>query len=125
MSLEWEGLEDFFETLENKTKRTLKSTASALYKEGERIMAKAKPLTPVDTGALVNSGHVELPKSEGSKISVELGFGGTAAPYALIVHENLEAHHPVGQAKYLEQPFDEAKDGMSERLAADIKKGNG
>jgi hypothetical protein len=29
---------------------------------------------------------------------------GYTAAYALFVHENLEAHHPVGQAKFLEQP---------------------
>lgn len=29
---------------------------------------------------------------------------GYTASYAVPVHENLEAHHPVGQAKFLEQP---------------------
>lgn len=29
---------------------------------------------------------------------------GYTANYALFVHENLEARHPVGQAKFLEQP---------------------
>lgn len=29
---------------------------------------------------------------------------GATQRYALIVHENLQAHHPVGQAKFLEQP---------------------
>lgn len=27
---------------------------------------------------------------------------GYSASYAIYVHENLEAHHPIGQAKYLE-----------------------
>lgn len=27
------------------------------------------------------------------------------APYAVYVHENLQSYHPVGQAKFLEQPF--------------------
>jgi hypothetical protein len=29
---------------------------------------------------------------------------GYSAPYAVYVHENLQAYHPVGQAKYLERP---------------------
>lgn len=29
---------------------------------------------------------------------------GYTAAYSVFVHENLEAHHPVGQAKFLEQP---------------------
>lgn len=30
---------------------------------------------------------------------------GYTQSYAIYVHENLEANHPVGQAKFLEQPF--------------------
>jgi len=33
--------------------------------------------------------------------SVSVGF---QTSYAIYVHENLEANHPVGQAKFLEQP---------------------
>lgn len=29
---------------------------------------------------------------------------GYEAYYAIYVHENLQAHHPVGQAKFLEEP---------------------
>jgi hypothetical protein len=29
---------------------------------------------------------------------------GYSAPYAIYVHENLQAHHPIGQAKFLETP---------------------
>lgn len=37
--------------------------------------------------------------------------------YAIYVHENLEAFHPVGMAKYLEIPFRRALDGMASRIA--------
>lgn len=37
------------------------------------------------------------------------------------VHENLQARHPTGQAKFLEQPLNEARRGMDARLAADVK----
>lgn len=30
---------------------------------------------------------------------------GYTAPYAIHVHENLQAHHNVGQAKFLEEPM--------------------
>lgn len=36
-----------------------------------------------------------------TNVSVVVGY---TQSYAIYVHENLEAHHPVGQAKYLEQP---------------------
>ncbi len=41
---------------------------------------------------------------------------GYTAVYALWVHEDMEAKHPVGQAKFLEQPARE----MSSELAAVI-----
>lgn len=47
-------------------------------------------------------------------VSVVVGF---TASYAIYVHENLEAYHKVGQAKYLEQPVRErqAEIGMMAR----------
>lgn len=104
-----------------------------LYEEAWGIVTQAQDLTPVDTGTLRASAFAAEPKREGNVLRVELGFGGPAAKinpktgqssdsYALFVHENLEAHHPVGQALYLEQPFKWAKKGMSERLAEALRR---
>jgi hypothetical protein len=76
-----------------------------LEQAAEEIMTRAKELCPVDTGALRASGHVQAPVDDAGGVSVELGFGGPAAPYAVYVHENLDAHHTVGQAKFLEDPL--------------------
>ncbi len=38
---------------------------------------------------------------------------GYTANYAVYVHENKEAHHPNGQAKFLEQPFREKADEIA------------
>src|SRR3990167_2541856 len=77
------------------------------YRWAEAVMTKAKLLTPVDTGALRSSGHVQ-DQSSASVVRIVLGFGGPSAGYAVYVHENLHAHHPVGQAKFLETPFNES-----------------
>ena len=79
----------------------------ALFQQAERIMTEIKtvPIVPVDTGVLRNTGHVQPPKNDGRGVSVTLGFGGPAAPYAAIQHERLDYHHPVGQAKYLSEPL--------------------
>ncbi len=108
------------------------SLGRQLYREGLGIMAASQGLVPVDTTALRSSGYVTEPEIAGGRVTVLIGYGGPAAKinsktgestdgYALIVHENLEAFHPVGTAKYLEQPFDQAKRGMSGRVAAGIK----
>ncbi len=83
-----------------------KVVGGALFREAERIMAEIKtiPIVPVDTGVLRESGHVTPPEVDSRGSTVVMAFGGPAAPYALIQHENLSYHHPVGQAKYLSEP---------------------
>ena len=96
--------------------------AGALYREAERIMTAAKRLTPILTGALKGSGQVVPPTETARGASVTMGFGNSAIGYAVHVHENLQAHHPVGQAKFLEQPLNEARSGMDARLAEDVRR---
>lgn len=94
--------------------------ARALYAEAEIEMTEAKRRTPVDTGALRASGTVQPPNAQGARIAVTMGFGGAAAPYAVVVHENLEAFHRVGQAKFLESTLRESAPYMAERIARRI-----
>ena len=120
---------------------------TALYREGQGILSQSLPLVPVDTGALRASGYVTPPMRAGDRITVTIGSGGIAqglttgamagalfqagpgqrsglrdpSGYAIYVHENLEAHHTVGSAKYLEIPFRRAKTGMTARIAADMR----
>lgn len=85
--------------------RKLKAGLMAgLRQEGEKAMTEAKQETPVDTGVLRASGIVDGPHNDGGSVWLELGFGGAASSYALIVHERTDVHHPVGKAKYLEDP---------------------
>ena len=99
----------------------VKAAGSALWKEGERIMTKAKELTPVDLNVLKPSGHVQLPEVNGETVSVTMGFGGAASEYAVYVHENLEARHkPPTQAKFLEKPFMDASQDMGLRIAQEL-----
>lgn len=109
-----------------------KSLGRQLYREATGIIMSSQGLVPVDTTALKSSKYVTEPERDGDVITVFLGYGGPAAQinkktgestdaYALYVHENLEAFHPVGTAKYLEMPFDQAKSGMGARIAAAIR----
>lgn len=102
---------------------------AGLYQEAEKVMAASKRLVPVDLGALRSTGHVPPPEKTGDEITVTMAYGGPAGPpfnkevgYAVHVHENLRAHHKVGQAKYLEQPYAEASNDMDERLSKRLQK---
>lgn len=101
--------------------QTRKAVAASLFQEGEIIMAVAKDRTPVRDGYLKESGHVQLPTISSDEISVVLGFGGPTAPYAVVVHEDLDAHHTVGQAKFLESALMEAEPDLADRLARRVQ----
>ena len=91
------------------------ATVDAIHEEGLALDAEAVRLAPVDTGRLRQSHYVKKGTVEGDP--ERIGFG---AEYALPVHEDLAAHHEVGQAKFLEQPWDERKVGLVDRLAVRI-----
>lgn len=54
------------------------------------------------------------------KVSVIVGY---TQSYAIYVHENLEAHHPVGQAKYLESPYRRMKPELVKAIQLGASKG--
>lgn len=98
---------------------------TGLYREAEAIMTISKSnYVPVATGALRESGFVHAVETPagvsvvggetvvGFNTHVTMGYGGPAAPYALIVHEDLTKRHTVGQAKYLETPIKARLGGM-------------
>lgn len=95
--------------------------AAALYREAEIEMTESKRRCPVKYGTLRASGMVSLPVQTGKTISVTLSYGGAAEKYAVIVHENLEAIHPIGQAKFLESVLNESAPFMAERVSRRVR----
>ena len=102
------------------SRKAPKAIERAVYRFAQIEMTEMKRLVPVDTGALKGSGFVEQPVRTGNKVTLTLGFGGAAADYAIPVHEDLEAFHRVGQAKYVEQPLAESAAHFPSRVAADV-----
>jgi hypothetical protein len=74
------------------------------------ILERSQTYCPIDTGALRSTARLTAELSEIDRSSVDMTYGGadSIAPYAAIVHENLEArHNPPTQAKYLQRAVDE------------------
>lgn len=93
-------IQKYIDSLERQYKpRAEAATTRAIYKFANFILAEAKRLCPIDKGNLVASGLVEEPVGIGLETIVTIGFN---MYYAAAVHEILTAHHPQGQAKYLE-----------------------
>lgn len=86
------------------------ATVAGLYKAGLMIEREAIERTPKATGNLRNSF-----KTIRHEKDVEIK---NTADYALKVHEDLQARHKVGEAKYLENAI-KAKTGDALKIIAD------
>lgn len=116
-SFQLEGLALLKGRIDSAAQNLPQNLGKALYQFGEEVMAISKERVPVDTGALMNSGYVSLPKQEGNLITVELGYGGPSVDYALAVHEDLDPkrhwHRPGSGPKYLEGPLIEKQGDLA------------
>jgi hypothetical protein len=99
-----------------------KRVGSGMYHEGNIEMTESKRRCPVDItedaphpGLLRSTGTVHEPEYDGRTITVTLSYN---TDYAVPVHENPDAIHPVGEWKYLESVLNESRSRMNARLAA-------
>jgi hypothetical protein len=120
MGIQWDRLD--MKNLEKKLDvKALEKFRGPLKLEAELIMTKAKRITPVDTGTLRSSGHVQSPKQTLDRLSITLGFGGAASAYALVQHERTDyKHRGKQQAKFLEQPVKEEELRLARRLVRNL-----
>lgn len=93
----------------------------ALRIETEIELKEVKRRTPVDTGELRASEIVVGPIREWRNVYTEIVAGGPAAPYAIYVHEDPDAFHPVGQWKYIESVIMESRPFMAARVAKRVE----
>lgn len=92
----------------------------AQYQETEIEAGECRRVTPVDEGTLRSTVHAEGPMWRGFQCETSVVAGGPAADYAIYVHEDLDADHEVGQAKFIEGPLLQSAPFMSKRIAARI-----
>jgi hypothetical protein len=93
----------------------------ALLEEAKIEKREVDARTPVDTGDLKKTNRIEGPVKKGTVLTIYLKSGNDGVPYAVYVHENLEAFHRVGQAKYLESVLLESAPHLMRRVAARLQ----
>lgn len=92
------------------------AASQATFEEASLILTRSQEeFVPIKTGHLKSSGFV---RKTNDPLRYEIGYW---ADYAIPVHENLDAFHAIGQAKYLEQPFNEAQAGLSRRVSQRVR----
>lgn len=138
-SLEFHGVEEMKQRLREISDKMRSAAESELSRIAEEIVTQAKELCPRDSGELAESIRVEKSSlqqgrdagsgkfTSGSDVEIRVSAGGPDIPYAIAVHENPSEHDPPtwkgkriefrqGGSKFLERPFRDAVDGLSERV---------
>ena len=83
---------------------------------------KSQVYVPKDTGALADSGYLEITDFRG-KPRVEIGYGGGGDPeYAVKVHETMEYRHKAPtRAKWLQIALEEDEQAIQQRIVAQLR----
>ena len=108
------GLAQLVTTVNRITTGNRPAISDALNTAAQEVFAESQRRVPVDTGNLRSSGRIDASKAE--TLTATVGYGGTAAGYALAVHET-----HASQSKYLEQPAREAAKRVEELVTNAIK----
>lgn len=106
---------EFNKALDVVLTRVGRATKKATLAACEEIMAESKKQVPRDSNTLANSAYFDIKGNYRTGFYAEIGYGGNGNPinpktgqraseYMVVVHEDLSAHHPIGKAKFLEDP---------------------
>lgn len=112
----------FLRGLKEGRQRTIARAKRGAFKAMSQIVGNATEWAPIDKGVLRASGTTEEPVVAGTRITCRGGFNTS---YAAAVHNNLEAHHPQGEAMYLAKTMREDRDVAMETIASEIRGGAG
>ena len=121
------GQEKLAARLQVLDKEMTQKTADALQKAGGEIIRIAIPKTPIATGELRARSFNEGPLQEGDKHTQVVGYEKFAGDwdkdnaYAVQVHEDKEAKHKVGEAKFLEHAVQETESYLLKYLAKEME----
>lgn len=119
MSVEFKltGVPEIMKALQRDFEATDQALKAGVYNMAEDILKQSEQLVPVDEGTLRGSRTIDK-SLLGTKYLVTVGYGGPAAPYALVQHERLDFWHPP-------KPPGKNSAGMSGRGPVKPGKGRG
>lgn len=121
----------FLQTLNRVALGVESRSQQVLVTVAEQIMEASRAQVPQDTQALLDSAYVESRSYRRSLLQVTFGYGGPkdtinpktgelASTYAIYVHERMDLTHPVGKAKFLEDPVNDYAQRLPQRLQAEF-----
>ena len=136
MPVKLEGINDLKRILKDADIKIRMAANKEIHKIATEILNESRALVPFQDGMLSGSATLRAGGAASRTVmSQTIEFGGPAAPYALVQHENLRFFHPAkarggsspgtpGEtraAKYLEWPAKRKQMTLVPRLIAAIK----
>lgn len=114
-SFDYSSLQDFDNKCNVAISKVGTGSRKALVAACEEILGESMAQVPLDTATLMLSAFWEITGHWRTGWDAIIGYGGNGDPvnpktgkpassYMLAVHEDLSARHPIGKAKYLEDP---------------------
>jgi hypothetical protein len=110
------GVDKVAPKLKNMSEAHGRAFNRAIRRAGLIVQRAAQEKTPVDTGLLRKSARTEA-EGAGFKTQVSVSFSSS---YAIYVHEDLEANHEVGEAKFLERAAMEKKQDILDLVKKEV-----
>ena len=121
MKFTFTGAAEMQRKIQEEIERKKRQMGEGMRAEMERVAEKARDAVPVKTGALRDSIHATGPEFKGDRIEVGV-VAGEGLDYAVVVHEDLSAHHEHGGAKFIERPLLESANEILPGVAKVVKK---
>lgn len=106
----------FYRALEATVDRVGRGTKKATIEMCREIMDESLKQVPRETNTLAKSAFYEVVGDYKTGFTGIMGYGGNGNPvnplsgeraseYMVVVHEDLQARHAIGKAKFLEDPI--------------------
>jgi hypothetical protein len=108
------GIDNVKGNLDRLNRQGREAVSKALNDVGNEVYSESQRRTPVDTGNLKASGRIAPSNADG--LAAVITYGGTAADYALVVHETHKT-----QSKFLESALRDNERRLREEVADAIK----
>lgn len=107
-------LEEIFRVIDNYAKQVDEVLPTAMQEAGEVILSKSNTLAPKDTGRMVEQSDVR--QTSPKEVNVRYN-----TDYAIYVHEDLEANHANGEAKFLEKATIATRNEVSKIVGRQVR----
>jgi hypothetical protein len=126
--IDYKAFDSALEVIMTKVDRATKKATIAASQE---ILKDSLKQVPRETNTLAKSAFYEIRGNSKTGFESTVGYGAkggrnpksgmAATEYMIVVHEDLSAKHPVGKAKYLEDPVRAYQKRLAPNFARFIK----